>query len=313
MRLLRPSDALFAGAIALGGGAAAGVVVAQGAGAGVGFVVGLAVGLVIAALAARRPLRRFRAAAGALSRRDRTWLRQHVPFYARAGADVRGHFERDVRIALAELRFEGAGGVEVTDELCLSVAAGVALLLHGRPDWELPSGRTVLFYAGSFDDQYDVDDRPEFDGMVHPQGPVILSVPAVRMGWARADGYNVVLHELAHLFDFQAAGADGLPSLLASGSAGAWMQLVRDEMRKARTGRSVLSGYAATAPAELFAVATEQFFERPARLRRHHPELFDAMVAFYRLDPTPPDGEDERPEEERASLMARRWEEEGSE
>jgi Mlc titration factor MtfA (ptsG expression regulator) len=236
-----------------------------------------------------------------------------VPFYARAGADVRAHFERDVRIALAELRFEGAGEVEVTDELRLSVAAGVALLLHGRPDWELPRGRTVLFYAGSFDDQYDVDDRPEFDGMVHPQGPVILSVPAVQMGWARADGYNVVLHELAHLFDFQAAGADGLPSLLASGSAGAWMQLVREEMRKARTGRSVLSGYAATAPAELFAVATEQFFERPARLRRHHPELFDAMVAFYRFDPTPPDGEDERPEEERASLMARRWEEEGGE
>jgi Mlc titration factor MtfA (ptsG expression regulator) len=73
----------------------------------------------------------------------------------------------------------------------------------------------------------------------------------------------------------------------------------------------MLSGYAATAPAELFAVATEQFFERPARLRRHHPALFDALVAFYHLDPTPPGGEDERPEEERESLMARRWDGDG--
>jgi Mlc titration factor MtfA (ptsG expression regulator) len=86
------------------------------------------------------------------------------------------------------------------------------------------------------------------------------------------------------------------------------MQLVREEMRRAKAGRGILSGYAGTAPAELFAVATEQFFERPARLKRHHAELFDAMMAFYNIDPSPPGGEDDRPEEERESLMARRWE-----
>jgi Mlc titration factor MtfA (ptsG expression regulator) len=239
--------------------------VAQPAGAGAGLAAGLAVALVVAFASVRRPLRRLRAASRELTQGQRRWLRRHVPFYARANDDAQQHFERDVRIALAELRFEGAGGVEVTDELRLSVAAGVALLLHGRPEWELPRGRTILFYEGPFDSAYDVDDRPEFDGMVHPQGPVILSAPAVRSGWARADGYNVVLHELAHLFDFQASGADGIPSLLDPASAAAWMQLVREEMRRAKAGRGMLSGYAGTAPAELFAVATEQFFERPAR------------------------------------------------
>jgi Mlc titration factor MtfA (ptsG expression regulator) len=215
-----------------------------------------------------------------------------------------------VRLVLAEQRFEALEGVAVTDELRLSVAAGAALLLHGRPDWEVPHGRTILFYPGTFDDDYDVEDElnAAYDGMVHPQGPVVLSAPAVEAGWARADGYNVVLHELAHLFDFEGTGADGIPSLMDPSSAGAWQTLVREEMRKVQLGRSVLRRYASTNPAELFAVAVEQFFERPIRLQRHHPALFDALVALFQLDPRPPDGEEEvTATSERASLMARRW------
>jgi hypothetical protein len=165
-----------------------------------------------------------------------------------------------------------------------------------------------VFYPGRFDEGYDLEDDAAYDGMVHAQGPVLFSAPAVEDGWARADGYNVVLHELAHLFDFEGApGADGVPSLMDPGSADAWRGLVREEMRRAQLGKSVLSRYASTAPAELFAVATEQFFERPVRLRRHHPRLFDALRAFYNLDPTPPGGEEDEPPTPLESLMARRW------
>jgi Mlc titration factor MtfA (ptsG expression regulator) len=188
-------------------------------------------------------------------------------------------------------------------------------MLHGRPDWELPRGRTFLFDPGEFDEEYELDPASNpvpseavYDGMAHPQGPVILSAPAVEAGWRRADGYNVVLHELAHLFDFGTDGAHGLPSLMDPASTEAWQALVREEMRKAEVGRSVLRRYASAAPAELFAVAVEQFFERPVRLRRHHPRLFDALTELFRLDPRPPDGEeDDVIEPARPSLMARRW------
>src|SRR5690606_5370190 len=218
-------------------------------------------------------------------------------------------FERDVQIVLAEAAFEAVEGVEVTESLRLGVAAGAALMLHGRPDWELPRGRTFLFYPGTFDDEYELDDVASYDGMVHPQGPVLLSAPAVEAGWSRADGYNVVLHELAHLFDFQAQGADGVPSLMDPASADAWRALVRDEMRQARLGRSVLRRYASSNPVELFAVAVEQFFERPVRLQRHHPRLFDALVALFNLDPRTGEADEAMAEANRPSLMARRWEE----
>lgn len=306
MHLVRRSDLLFALVLAaLFGLAGAVLATALGGMAAWGAVVGLA-GL---AFGLRRPLRRRLAVRRPFSEASRVWLREHVSLYRRLDANGRARFERDVQIVLAEHRFEAVEDVALTDELRLAVAAGAALLLHGRPDWELPRGRTFLFYPGAFDDDYELDDEAhDYDGMVHAQGPVVLSVPAVEAGWARADGYNVVLHELAHLFDAEAEGADGLPSLLDPSSTGAWRGLVRDEMRRARLGQSVLRRYASTNQAELFAVAVEQFFERPVRLQRHHPELFDALVALFHLDPRPPDGEDDvYVPADRPSLMARRW------
>jgi Mlc titration factor MtfA (ptsG expression regulator) len=212
-------------------------------------------------------------------------LEAHVPFYRGLDAVGRRRFERDVQFFLDEQRFEGVG-VEVTETLRLAVAAGAALLLHGRPNWELPARRTFLFYAGRFNEDYDEDALGDYEGMAHAQGPVILSAKAVEMGWAVPhDGDNVVLHELAHLFDFENLDADGIPTLLNPASAEAWRRLMRAEMVKVRQGRSVLRRYAATSAAEFFAVAVENFFERPELLAHRHPELFEALCAFFNLDP----------------------------
>ena len=304
VRAFRPSD-LFVPVLWGGLGAVlVGLAVGRG---GAGAVWGVAAGLAVWAAAVawhlRRPLRRARLARRPFPAESRAWLEAHVPVYAALDRRGRARFERDVAWLLDGLRFEGAGGVVPDARLRLMVAAGAALLVHGHPDWEVPTERTVLLVPDTFDEAYGDEEPGVYDGMVHSQGPVVLSVRAVREGWERRDGYNVVLHELAHVFDFDGWEADGAPSFLDPRSADAWRDLVRREMRRAERGDGVLRAYAATAPAELFAVATEQFFERPARLRRRHPELFDALAAFYNA--TPPD---EGPPDERPSLMARRWE-----
>jgi Mlc titration factor MtfA (ptsG expression regulator) len=131
--------------------------------------------------------------------------------------------------------------------------------------------------------------------MAHEQGPILLSVRAVRESWADpADGQNVVLHELAHLFDFQNEGADGVPSLVAPASEDAWRDLVRRETQRIRQRRSMLRRYAATAPSEFFAVAVEAFFGRPAAMQRRHAELYEALKNFFNLDPAASVGEGAR-------------------
>jgi Mlc titration factor MtfA (ptsG expression regulator) len=307
MRIARPSTVSFTVVLALllGGGFALVGVQAAVLPAWTAWL-GLVLFLMVLWVGLRGTWRRWRVVRSPLPAPARDWLERHVPLYNRMEAPDRARFERDVQITLAEAQFEGVGGVAVTDELCLSVAAGVALLLHGRPGWELQLDRTFLFYPGHFGDDY-TELEPAYDGMVHPQGPVILSAPAIAESWSRADGSNVVLHELAHLFDYDDLYADGVPSLLDPGSVEPWTALVRRETALIRRGRSMLRRYAATNAAEFFAVATEVFFERPADLAQRHPELFETLVALYNLDPRPPEEDLAEPERRRESLMARRW------
>lgn len=294
MQILRRSNFVFHLVLAGMLGGAAAVVGAKAT--PVGAWLGLVPPLVVAWATLRRPLRRWRVARQPLPAAWRAWLEAHVPLYAGLPPEGRARFERDVRFILDEWTFEPVG-VEVDDGHRLGVAAGAALLLHGRPDWELPARHTVLFYPSTFDEDYLGSDRAAFDGMAHEQGPVIVAAQAVEDGWANPfDGSNVVLHELAHLLDYLNASADGIPALVDPGSVDAWRRLVRREMQAARLGKSLLRSYAATNPAEFFAVAVENFFERPALLRRRHPELFDALVAFFALDPTPPGEEDAKSE-----------------
>lgn len=254
-------------------------------GTSLGAWIGAIPAAVVLAVGLRRPLRRWRVARNDLPSGARRWLRC-LPLVARLDPEARSRFEQDLKFVLDEYTFEGVQGVEVTDEHRLSVAAAVALLLHGRPDWELPGTKSVLFYPARFDDDYYGGDYADYDGMAHEQGPIILSAPAVEDAWRDAtDGDNVVLHELAHLFDFDNEGPDGVPSLVDPASAESWQELMRTEMRRVRLGRSILRPYAAEAPSEFFAVAVESFFEEPERMARHHASLFDALCAFFNLDP----------------------------
>ncbi len=288
MQIVRRATLIYQSIVALiiGGGTAFVGAVATPLGAWIGLV---PIAFVIW-FGLRRPIHRFLLSRRTFPESWRVWMLTHIPYYRHLDEHGRSLFERNVRFFVEEQRFEGVGGVEVSDELKLAVGAGAALLLHGRPDWEIPGQRTILFYEGVFDDTYRKTRDADFTGMVHPQGPIILAVNAVYDGWEDPrDGFNVVIHELAHLFDMGDETADGVPTLIDSSSLPAWDSLVRREMQRIRTGRSMLDEYGSVNRAEFFAVAVEQFFERPTRMKRQHPELFDALSAFFAIDPRFPD------------------------
>lgn len=284
MRIARRSSLITTGLLALVLGGGVGVIGHEAT--PIGPALGLVPVLLVLLVGLRRPLRRWHLARHGLSEEMGRWLQEHVPLYRQLDAAGQDRFDRDVQFVLDEYSFEGVQDVTVTDSLQLSVAAGIAVLLHGRPSWELPGSQSVLFYPERFDETYHENINASYDGMAHQQGPIILTVGAVEESWADAeDGNNVVLHELAHLFDFDNEGADGVPSLVDPASAPDWQALVREEMRRVKRGRSLLRPYAAEAPSEFFAVAVEHFFEQPGRMARHHEELFRALAAFFRLDP----------------------------
>ena len=123
-------------------------------------------------------------------------------------------------------------------------------------------------------------------------GPVMLSWRDVRSSGHTADvGYNVVIHEFAHVLDMADGLADGVPLLPDAASRGQWQQVLHAEYASfvsrlaSGIGQTLLDPYGAEAPEEFFAVASEAFFVSPAMLKVEHPALYAMLASFYRTDP----------------------------
>ncbi|MGB3595632.1 MAG: M90 family metallopeptidase, partial [Pseudomonas neustonica] len=190
-----------------------------------------------------------------------------------------------------------AGDAEASDELCLRIAGmAVVPVLELGLDW-YDRWHTLILYDGPFRAEHSWRDEA---GVVHEgeralsgqawlRGPVVLSLADVQLSGQR-DGYNVVIHELAHTLDMRHDGANGAPPLHHGMSPAAWkrdMTAAWDDLgHRAAAGQPLpIDAYALEAPAEFFAVLSETFFERPALLRHTWPEVYQHLADFYRQDP----------------------------
>jgi MtfA peptidase len=196
-------------------------------------------------------------------------------------------------------RWEGAGGLQLTEEMQVIIAAHACLLVLEHPGEPYPEVKDILIYPGTFRPRRfswtpsaESDDGDPTLGEAWKHGVVILAWDSALAGAADpADGQNVVLHEFAHQLDMAGGPADGIPRLPDATALSSWTAMLERDFerltREAETGeQGVLDHYGATDPAEFFAVATEAFFERPVELQRERPRLYAALRSYYRQDPT---------------------------
>jgi Mlc titration factor MtfA (ptsG expression regulator) len=226
-------------------------------------------------------------------------IERNVPLYARLPESDREELKRHILVFMAEKKFEGCGGLRMTDEIKLTVAAqACVLLLHRQTDY-YPGLKSILVYPRAF---VAGNARHAIGGMVLEtaevrsgeswhHGSVVLSWDDVRRSAADIrDGQNVVFHEFAHQLDSSGGKGDSTPILGDRSTFIAWARALGEDYERFRrdieTGRAdVLDEYGAVNPAEFFAVATECFFETPEELRRVYPRLYDELKRFYQQDP----------------------------
>jgi MtfA peptidase len=223
---------------------------------------------------------------------------RRVPLARGLSGDERERLLRLAQVFLAEKHFEGCGGVTVTEEMRVTIAAVACLLLLHMEGPCYPALRTVLIYPHAFVPKLAA--VPGTGEVVEPSGPlggqswrdgvVVVAWDEVVSGARDAtDGHNVVLHEFAHQLDQEDGVADGAP-LLPAGALRTWARVLGREYERLRNDAtaqrlSALDPYGATDKAEFFAVATESFFERPLQLEGEHPELYGELKRFYGQDP----------------------------
>jgi MtfA peptidase len=224
-------------------------------------------------------------------------LDRDVAYVATLSEADRAELEGLVQVFLAEKNLEGCGGLELTDEIRVTIAAQACLLLLHRETDIYPALDTVLVYPHAYRATGHTHDGPvviESDdarlGESWTRGVVVLAWDHVSSSARHLGGDNVVLHEFAHQLDAEDGSMDGAPDLGSRARFASWARVLGEEYaelaNRLHAGRpSDIDAYGATSPPEFFAVVTEMFFEKPQQMRKRHPELYAELAAFYRQDP----------------------------
>ena len=226
------------------------------------------------------------------------WAVTHVPLTRRLSEPQLVRLVAKATDLLATRAWSGCGGLTLTDEMRYTIAVQAALLVLEHPGEPYPTLREILVYPATFRPRQfswtpsaDADDRSATLGESWHHGIVVLAWDAAHQGTADpCDGQNVILHEFSHQLDPQDGEAASVPTLPSHMARDTWTAVLAEAFRRLNRdvdgGRcTVLDEYGASDPAELFAVATEAFFEKPRRLQREHPALYAQLSAFYSQDP----------------------------
>jgi len=226
---------------------------------------------------------------------DSVWSR--LPLLA--GLDARDTAElKDLALLFRRHKtFEAAQGLRLDDEMQIAISLQACLpVLRLGLEW-YRGWYAVIVYPDEFVPQREwVDEdgvvwvaEEPMSGEAWEQGPVILSWADVEAGRVR-DGFNVVVHELAHKLDMLDGSANGHPPLHRGMSDARWTEVFTqaygDMVRRVEGGEDIpIDPYATESPAEFFAVVSEAFFELPHLLAEEYAEVYGQLRDFYRQDP----------------------------
>lgn len=227
-----------------------------------------------------------------------TIIKRNLPVYSRLPENLKKQLRGLINVFLTEKSFEGCGGLEITDEIRVTIAAQACVLLLNRQTNIYPKLTFILVYPSVY-----------FAEGPTRVGDLVINMPSARLGesWLRGslvlawdhvkhggvdprDGQNVVYHEFAHQLDQESGASDGAPPLDKTMDHAVWAKVLGEEYEKLRYKvshhvRDVMDAYGATNPAEFFAVATETFLEKPSQMKRKHPKLYQELRDYYHFDP----------------------------
>jgi Mlc titration factor MtfA (ptsG expression regulator) len=199
-------------------------------------------------------------------------------------------------------RFHAIADAPLDDQWRLLIAIQACLPVLRQGAGALRGWSDIVVYPGEF--RVRRNHRDERTGVVSEsndvligeaweRGPLVLSLANVALDLEEPwEGYNVIVHEMAHKLDMLDGPANGVPPLPASIVRREWIahfqaafdRLVRDVRRGHRT---MIDPYAAEDPQEYFAVTSELHFSQPSRLAEVEPDIAKLLTAFYGPSPAP--------------------------
>ena len=225
-------------------------------------------------------------------------LHRNVGHYPLLPPGERAKLRDTLRVLVAEKSWEGRGGQHITDEVKITIAAGIALILLGIEHDYFSRVDSILVYPGAFQTPNEEDDWEDdfiservIEGQAVYRGPVIL-------GWKQvldesrdpSCGANVVIHEFAHQLDFLDGAIDGTPPLASKAEEANWERVMtvayREHLEQLKLRRDTyFTEHAGENESEFFADASEAFYCDPHGLYEEVAEVYELLMGYYKVDP----------------------------
>lgn len=226
-------------------------------------------------------------------------IQQRMPYFRQMPADLQLQLKQHIQVFISEKNFVGCNGVEITDEVKITIAAQACLLLLNRKTDYYPKLKTILVYPTAFlkeQSQRSADGvqytrKVALSGESWDFGKIVLSwQDSLHGAELPNDGHNVVIHEFAHQLDQENGTANGAPILGKGQNYKCWSQVFSQQFEVLQTQAangtpSIFDYYGATEPAEFFAVVSEVFFEKAEQFNKQHPALYRQLTDYYKVDP----------------------------
>ena len=196
--------------------------------------------------------------------------------------------------------FFGAHQFNVTPTMKVIIAAQACVEILELGIDSFKGWEEIVIYPSAFKVEREVRDdfglvaneQNVLSGEAWGQGPVILSWEDVeRDSYAIRSGHNVVIHEFAHKLDMLNGRANGMPPLHPNMSIEEWTESLSDAyqhlLKRLGHHHNEINAYAATNPAEFFAVMSEYFFTAPHILIKNYPKLYSEFTEYFKREHKP--------------------------
>lgn len=212
------------------------------------------------------------------------FLEQNFSYYSNLpNQDLKRNFERRVARFIFKKQFVAKGDLtEVSDDMKLLISATAIKLTFGYSNAYLSHFRLIFLYPAPY---FSTIGNHLHKGEVNPKGALVFSWTSILEGFSDvSDGVNLAVHEMAHALFFEYRHGK-----LDKNFMEYWQYIPRfylGEINDLNNGmQPIFRQYALANEHEFFAVAVEEFFERPLAFFQSHPQLYNLVSKILNQDP----------------------------
>jgi len=213
------------------------------------------------------------------------FLEKHFVFYQKLPVKSKKIFVHKVARFMSSKEFIAKQMSSVTEEMKVLISASAAQLTFGFRGITFPYFYKIFVFPDTF---YNHTNQAYHKGEVNPKLKAIaLSWKDFVDGYLSKDGRNLGLHEMAHALRLENRIINQEHGFLDDKLLALWEQCAYKTMQEINSGlETFFREYGGVNNEEFFAVAVENFFERPIAFKQKHPHTYQILCKLLRQDPS---------------------------